>query len=333
MVVRRSKIGAVIIFCFVVLMIWVRFQTSAPFLNPTYAKLEESTSSSRFAIATFLSGKGSKPFDETGEDYYQVSTRVLAYQLLHDEQTRCNRTIPFLVLVTSEVDQGRRDQLTKDGATVVPVEDVPLRWWIKTGISRWKDQFTKLRIFEMVEYDRVLFIDADTLITRPIEGIFDEEIVRVPATTLDREAQIKSDEAPLPANYVFAARSNNELAGQREHPFPPPPTNVFSAGFWLAAPSKEMFSYLVSVMEHYRRFDPTTMEQSLLNYAFRREGPMPWFDLDYHWSATWPGSQDVHGNVATLHEKFGWTGPEELRQLWFEARDKMEKYYASRQRR
>ena len=33
-----------------------------------------------------------------------------------------------------------------------------------------------------------------------------------------------------------------------------------------------MFEYLTSVMGNWRRFNPHTMEQSLLNYAFRRGG-------------------------------------------------------------
>jgi alpha-N-acetylglucosamine transferase len=331
---RRSKLWTLSILSLTVVVFWFAFlHFSRPVaLDPSYGILAETSSSSQLAIATFLSSSDPKKiFDESEEDFYFVATRTLAYQLLHDQRTRCNKSIPFLVLVTSEVTQDKRDRLSRDGATVVPVEDVPLRWWIKTGITRWKDQFTKLRIFEMVEYDRVLFIDADTLLTRPIDGIFDQLTVRVPSTTLShRSDQIKGDEAPLPAKYVFGARSDNAFTGERDHPFPPPPTDVFSAGFWLAAPSKETFAYLMSVMNHYRRFDPTTMEQSLLNYAFRREGCMPWIEIDYQWSATWPSLKDLNGGVASLHEKFGWTGPEELRQLWRDAREHMETFFRDR---
>ena len=87
-----------------------------------------------------------------------------------------------------------------------------------------------------------------------------------------------------------------------------------------------MFSYLISVMNHYRRFDPHTMEQSLLNYAFRRNGPMPWLELDYKWSATWPNLKDL-AEVATLHEKLWRSGPEELKALWREWKGKMETFH------
>lgn len=298
----------------------------SPIRDPSLGALDRPIKP-EYAIATFLTGKSSSSDDQ---DLYFIATRVLTYQLLHANETRCHDpTIPFIVMVTSNVSKKKRDQLVSDGATVRHVEDIPLRWWIKTGVTRWVDQFTKLRLLEMTEYDRVLFIDADTLITRPVDGIFDDPNIRAPyPAQLQRKKAIKPDEmAFLPAEYVFAARSDNALTGERDHPFPPLPTNVFSAGFWVAAPSLAMFQYLLSVMNHYRRFDPHTMEQSLLNYAFRREGAMPWVELDYRWSATWPSEEDVDGNVATLHEKFWSTGPDRLRERWQDAWQNMEAYY------
>ena len=189
----------------------------------------------------------------------------------------------------------------------------------------------RLRILEMVEYERVLFIDADTLITRPIDGIFDEMIVQHPANLVrNSTVRIKSDEAMLPAHYMFGARSDNALAGERNHSYPPNSTSVFSAGFWMAAPSHEMFKYLISVMRHWRRFDPHAMEQSLLNYAFRRDGPMPWLELEPKWSATWPNLNDWEEGVVTLHEKWWSVGPEDLRAKWLSTKEQMEEFFASR---
>jgi alpha-N-acetylglucosamine transferase len=108
---------------------------------------------------------------------------------------------------------------------------------------------------------------------------------------------------------------------------PPAHTETFSAGFWLAAPSKELYDHFLSVMNHYRRFDPHTMEQSLLNYVFRNEGAMPWKELDYTWSATWPNAADVKAGVATLHEKFWRAGTEDLQELWWQSKRLMEDYY------
>ena len=203
-----------------------------------------------------------------------------------------------------------------------------MHWWIKTGVTRCKDQLTKLRLFEMIEYDRILFIDADTLIQSKIDDIFHEPKVQR-ALDISSNRPPNTDGDPLPKNYIFAARSDNELTGERNHPFPPLQSQFFSAAFFMIAPSPALFEYLLSVMSHNHRFDPHTMEQSLLNYAFRRFGPMPWRELHYKWSATWPNLEDLGAGVVTLHEKLWRTGPPELQRLWRLQKDAMERYYAS----
>ena len=290
--------------------------------NSTFGHLNETSESSRFAIATFLTGSPENPNDGEDPDAspYYIATRVLAYQILHAPETRCNRSITFVVLVTSTVSESAKQQLRLDGAKVVEATDIPLRWWIKTGVTRWKDQFTKLRLFEMIEYDRILLIDADTLIQSKIDGIFHEPEVQRPVKIISSRPK-KTDEFPLPETFIFAGRSDNALTGERNHSFPPLQTEFFSAGFFMIAPSPGLFEYLLSVMSHYRRFDPHTMEQSLLNYAFRRNGPMPWRELHYKWSATWPNLEDLEAGVATLHEKFWSTGPPELQGLWRRQKD------------
>ncbi|KAF2136649.1 glycosyltransferase family 8 protein [Aplosporella prunicola CBS 121167] len=327
---RKYIVGALAI----VTTLWLlyTFHTPPPIIDVKYGRVKDLQADSHFAIATFLSGQ--KDADPEAADYYFDAVRVLTYQLVHDEKTRIRnkKHVSFIVLVTKDVPLQKQQQLGKEGALVVPVDDIPLNWWISTGVTRWKDQFTKLRLFQMVEFSRILFIDADTFLTGPLDEIFDEPFtVRQPVRTkFELEHQLKGDEAPLPASYVFCARSDNALTGEREHPFPPAKTSIFSAGFWLAAPSLELFDVFVSVMQHYRRFDPHTMEQSLLNYVFRREGAMPWTELDYRWSATWPSEKDLDGGVVSLHEKLGMTGPEKLKKMWYDKWSDMDTFYKSR---
>jgi alpha-N-acetylglucosamine transferase len=325
---RQSKIATIVV-SLILLWLLLPSHQHPSFHNPEFGLVNPTSNSSRFAIATFLTGANRKNPDsnDLDSDAYYIATRVLAYQLLHAPDTRCDDSVDFVVLVTPNVPEYTRDLLTADGAVVVEAKDIPLSWWIKTGVTRWKDQFLKLRLFEMTQYDRILFIDADTLIRSKVDGIFHELEVQRPTDTLSRR-QRRTDEAPLPAQYMFAARSDNQLTGERDHPFPPLSTGVFSAGFWLASPSRELFEYFLSVLRHYRRFDPHTMEQSLLNYAFRRDGPMPWREIHYKWSATWPNSRDVEGEVITLHEKFWSTGPPELQKLWLEQKRNMEHHFS-----
>lgn len=329
---RRQTSSRVLLLVVLVLLAWSWLSASAPRPHdPSYGALTSITPASNVAFATFLSGDEKKA---NKEDNYFRAARLLTYQLLHDPETRSKTAIPFIVLVTKDIPQWKREQLTRDGATVVEAEDVPLSWWIRTGVTRWKDQFTKLRLLEMTEYDRILFIDADTLVTKPLDDIFDEPGVRAPPKTMfdERSREVRRDEAELPANYVFAARSDNQFLGERAHSYPPGHTSFFTAGFWVAAPSRELYHYLVSVMSHWRRFDPHTMEQSLLNYAFRPGGAMPWTELDAKWSATWPNEADHEAGVASLHEKFWKTGPQSLRDLYMDKRKEAERFFRKRER-
>jgi alpha-N-acetylglucosamine transferase len=174
----------------------------------------------------------------------------------------------------------------------------------------------------MTQYSRILFLAADHLLTGSVDAIFDAAAVRAPArTNFSRVAQLKADEAPSTSLRPVPIT------------FPPPAHHAISAGLWVAAPSRELFRYLLSTMNAYRRFDPHTMEQSLLNYAFRREGTMPWGELEPKWSAMWPNQADVDGGVIALHEKL-WNedlgdagGIGELRKRWYEMQDQMEKYF------
>jgi alpha-N-acetylglucosamine transferase len=301
--------------------------TRKPSDEPSY-RLYNSTAQlpdTPFAIATFLTG-------QSDSDTYFTATRVLAHQLIHAPATKCDITrVSFLVLCSQSTPEEHKVQLRKDGAYVVELQDVPVNWWIYSGIKRWKEQFTKLRIFEMIEYKRILFVDADTLIVSPIDSIFEEPEVETLAPSLtSRKDQIRRDEAALPAEWFFAARSDNGYAGQRQHPTPPLQTTQFSAGFFMVAPDRILYSHLLSVMSHFRRFDPFTMEQGLLNYVFRRDGVMPWRELHWKWSATWVNEKDAEMGVKSMHEKLWDKGPQVLKDLWQKRKGEMLHYYEHR---
>ncbi|KAJ4355665.1 uncharacterized protein N0V89_003685 [Didymosphaeria variabile] len=276
------------------------------------------------AIATFLTGQAT-------DDSYFTATRILTHQLLHAESTRCNsNATTFIVLCSESVPKEQKDTLREDGATVVEVRDVPLNWWIRSGEARWKEQFNKLRVFEMTEYKRILFLDPDTMLTGPVDPIFDEPEVVTLTPTLLRKDQVKWGESQLPSHWLFAARSDNGLTGQREHPTPPLQTKSFNAGFFLVAPDRQIYKHLVSVMALVGRFDTYTMEQGLLNYVFRREGLMPWRELHWKWSATWPNEQDLEMEVVALHDQSWKTGPQQLRDMWNARKGEMLNFHDKR---
>ncbi|KAJ9216095.1 CAZyme family GT8 [Paecilomyces variotii] len=251
------------------------------------------------AVATFLTGESeSWKYQEDGN--YLIATRTLTYQLRHSPRTRLDPSIPFLILVTDDVSAASRERLTEDGAIVIPVDKVQTNLTVTE--PRWKDCWTKLRLFDpnIVPYERVLFMDGDTVLTRPIDGVFDDPAAQFMYSQKNGD-EIKPDEPPLPERYLFAGKTE---AGTYEHSFPPDTSgNYLNAGFFLYSPSHEIMHYYMSVLSVPDRFDPMMPGQNLLNYAHRQEGNMPWQKLSYTWNMNFVTPQDMEGGVASLHVK------------------------------
>jgi alpha-N-acetylglucosamine transferase len=288
------------------------------------------TVNSKYAFATFLAGKTDDADDGAAgvNEHYFIATRIMVYQLLHAQETRSrNESIPVLVLVTDHVPEKKRERLRRDGAIVVPAEYVRADW-VKTDTSTWEDVMTKLRLWELTQFERICFLDGDTVLIQPLEGVFHDPAVTARATS--REAEIYDNEAVLPHNYSFAGVPEM----RREHHFPPvesegdfPDVNYLNAGFFVFEPSLSILDYYLSLMNTAGKFNPQLPEQNLLNYAHRRGGNMPWLQLDNTWNMHYPTMDDVHKGVKSLHDK--WWAPEnnEMRPYLESWRWRMEGYY------
>jgi alpha-N-acetylglucosamine transferase len=288
---------------------------------PTEEKEPVELPAQRRAYVTFFS---TRIENDTLNDPYFTAVRTLSYQILRHPETRTQLDIPFLVLVPPHVSNYKRQVLAAEGATVVPIELLlPTNNTFKPGESRWEDQFCKLRLFEMTQYDRVLYLDTDMLLTRSLDGIWDEPVAQEVQQTRTNSSMIQPDEAPLPTTYVFTGVYD---AG-------PVATNNINGGFWLVRPDTVLFTYYRSLMNIEGRYDTTFMEQSMLNYAHRREGNMPWTPFPKRkWNTNWPSEKDLKDGCASLHDKFwspdnaGWID-RKLVELWWRMQGNMEGYW------
>jgi glycogenin glucosyltransferase len=87
----------------------------------------------------------------------------------------------LIALVTSSVPSEWHSALGVAGWTVVPVEEVEEFWWAKSPdcskfegdqSERWGHMATKLRLWQMKQYQRILYLDADTVLTGDATEIF-----------------------------------------------------------------------------------------------------------------------------------------------------------------
>jgi len=87
----------------------------------------------------------------------------------------------MVILVTKAVPTEWRGPLTVAGWTVVEVPEVEEFWWGQSDEcshfaadqgERWGHMATKLRLWQLTQYNRVLYLDADTILTGPVSDVF-----------------------------------------------------------------------------------------------------------------------------------------------------------------
>jgi alpha-N-acetylglucosamine transferase len=286
----------------------------------------------RYAYATFLSA-GRNELEI--EHLYITAVRTLAYQLLIHPETKTKKDIPFIVMVPPHVPVDVRTQLEDEGVQVIAVENLfPESWEASPGERRWIDQYTKLRLFELTQFDRIAYMDSDMLVTRCLDDLFDEPEITTVLHTKDNPDQIKEDEAGMPSTYVLAGVVDNWGTGG--HPAEIKPESDLNGGFLVLRPDQELFDYYKSVLELDGRVYKGFMEMSLLNYAHRGDGNMPWKALSPgRWNSNWPTEGDVERGCATLHDKFwdkgnAWWIDRKLVEMWWRIQGQMEGYWLAK---
>ena len=324
---RQLSAAVLAFFCIFALLRHIDVVNSPSTILPSVAPRPQP--GSKYAFVLFLADYSGDTLVTDEQDVYYIGTRVLVHQLLHNPETRTNTSIPVVILATPDVRQHRIDRLIKDGADVRVVEKIDPPEWSpnKAGQARWADAYAKLRTFQLVEFEKVLFMDSDMLVVKRMDGIFDDPSTAILTPKTD---VAKEDEGALPPKYMVAAQAAFE---RREHSYPPGPSDSgdLSSGFYVCHPSLEIFDYYMRIMKIPNRLRIDSLDQDLMHYAHRRNGPMPWTDVEYTWTSTWPSMKEYKMGAHSLHEKF-WdelTGnlaglDPFLKELWLKAKAQME---------
>ncbi|KAJ5439920.1 uncharacterized protein N7458_010918 [Penicillium daleae] len=285
----------------------------------------------RQAISTFLASKSSENADPNdNDDAYFVSARTLIYQLLHSPITKLQHPVPIVVLVTKDVNESKRQTLRHDGAIVVEVEDVTHSTPIDA--ERWTSMATKLHVFDpaIVLYEKVLFMEVDMVLTRPIDKIFQDFSTELgPITNV---SQVEPGLGPLPEQYILAASPESH---QKDHAYPfldsARTVSTFNSGLFMYSPSVEMYQYYMRLLDHPDLYYAGIPDQDLLNYAHRWGGPMSWKRLHWSWYINLPNQNDLQGDMALLHAKWWEQGAslpsQSVEQFAFARRWEMEGYW------
>lgn len=306
----------------------------------------------RYAYATFLSpGKRpsssspsrstsySDPDSNSDPNPYFTSVRLLTYQLLHDPRTRTRLqpSIPFLVLTLPSVPVSQLSILVSEGATIVPIQPLNLsQTFDQSIIARFRDVLAKLRLWQLTQYDKILALDADSIILSPLDSIFADPDLSTPMATLHNGSTVDAPEAHLPSSYLLSASA--DTWGNQADWIGSERLAYLCACFMLLAPSDALFAYYEWVLGRPEpSFHASFPDQDLLIYAHRPEGSMPWRKIPAEWSANDGDVVDElrvgAGGVKSLHVKAwegadgGNVGNERVKSFWKGLVGEMDAYY------
>ncbi|KAL2316465.1 Acetylglucosaminyltransferase [Schizosaccharomyces pombe] len=268
----------------------------------------------------------------TEEDYYFNATRVLIHRLKYHPTTKSK--YPIHILALRGVDEWKIERFRKDGASVIVIDPIASSDIVYDTSSfsqeisaRYEQMFSKLRIFEQIQFDKICVIDSDILIMKNIDDIFDTPYMyqqintlnytRLPSYTKpddDTVYHFNEDFKEYGASrsefypYLLAAVSDRG----EHHSIPPEDTPYFNAGLMLIRPSELHFNRILKIGRFpYMYENAKMMEQSLLNLAFSLDGWFPWTRLDPYYNGVWP-SIDERPLLKTAHGKFWNIGSSEF---------------------
>lgn len=106
-------------------------------------------------------------------NYYALPLRTMMRSLLENSPDAKSGQRERVVIVTGSTSMGTVEQLRSDGITVKRISTVRSPYAEDAGFdTRFESVLTKLAIFNMTEYSRIVFVDADALVTRDMSDTF-----------------------------------------------------------------------------------------------------------------------------------------------------------------
>ncbi|QIW94772.1 hypothetical protein AMS68_000290 [Peltaster fructicola] len=221
------------------------------------------------------------------QDSYFLAAQQQVYRILWDPRSKSTR--PLTVFVAPFVRKEQRDMLQAAGAYVREIQLVPWTPLYSLDSSpRWKDQFTKLNLWDQGDFSKILYLDTDAFPIQPFDALFDtvSESRMCNPDLLDEADRINVVEM---CNYTFTATRD--------------PRGMLNAGMFVITPNKAMHENLFRGMNRDReKYDNNIVEQGFLQYVYREDGPFPGQYVDRKWNAIENQPED-EGVTVILHEK------------------------------
>ncbi|ORX48902.1 nucleotide-diphospho-sugar transferase [Piromyces finnis] len=226
-------------------------------------------------------------------DNYYMYTSTIVYRLLHKEETRTRRDdVDVVIMVTEDVADWKLRGLHNLGAVIKRVNKI--RMGTNYIINRrWRNCYTKLHMFEMTEYDTIVYLDADLFIKKNIDELFD--IANDVRNTTGRNDFFGAvTDGSIKINY-----NNRERKG------------MLNAGIMILTPEMKVYNDLIELAPKKELYNSGFMEQGLLSYYysdFNNQFNRTRYHLDARYNAQWldeSAYDEYYDKVYIIHQKIG----------------------------
>ena len=229
----------------------------------------------RYAVVTLIASQ-----QLYSRDFYYLNARSTLRSLIHDPVVKIRREdVDVVALIMNSVSAEAEESLIQDGIKVYRISKFNIPAFLASrGDVRWASCFTKLLMWRMVKYARILYLDADTSVFRPLdeifswaemfpEGVLDEYDLsqsnlyetpyRLPLANAKSTVKTPLNKFGFNQNVHFLAAVQEELH--------------FNAGVMLLTPNMMVYNDLISLVPHFDQYNVDLLEQGLLNKFFSGE--------------------------------------------------------------
>lgn len=186
---------------------------------------QDYTPSDRHAIVTMI---GSSSYVHA---YWMGAVAMI--QSLREVQTR----VPHIIVLVKEKDQLpliAEEALLRLGAELMPIENTMFKLESMQIPGTWAGAFEKLQVWGLIQFDKVLFLDADTLIVQNVDHLLNHPELTAPYTPTNCQCNAEYHKDPV----YF----------------------TISSGFFVCEPSMERMNQIITLANNPSP-DPADQEQ------------------------------------------------------------------------
>ena len=196
---------------------------------------------------------------------------------LHNSLSEVDSEYPLVVMVGPSVSEEVWSSLTDHGCELLAIDALPLP---SSGSGkpayaapRFAECWTKLRLWERVEFDRIGYLDADMIVLKNVDHLLQM------GSPGDNQLQRASHLQAVHECFCVVKRGTcvYHRSPDSATTFAPSRDSYFNAGLLLLCPSLELFSHMMSMLTLVKPEQYAFAEQDFLNAYFAGSWEMlPW---------------------------------------------------------